>query len=119
TAAHFVPLLLLLGVFGLPQLAGQLLLPELAATSTSTPTLESGDLARRLTGGALLLVGMVLWPVAQGAAIFLVTGSFTGQKVSLGEALRKGLRKALSLLAFGFAYGLVVGLGLLALVVPG
>lgn len=115
TAAHFVPLVVIAAVFNLPQLAGQVLLHGSPSLGTGQPSAD--DLAAGAGVVGLSIVGWLLWPIAQGAAIFLVSGSFTGRSVSLGEAFKNGVRRWPSLLAFGIAYGILTFLGFFAVIV--
>jgi len=67
----------------------------------------------------ITVIQVVLFIVVAGAYPFIVKATINGEKWSLGEALGKAYRRFWTLLAAGILVALVVGLGLIALVVPG
>ena len=58
-------------------------------------------------------------PVATGIAAWLVSQAFTGETVSLGDAVGRGLRRAPGLIGVSIIAGVSVVLGLIGLIVGG
>lgn len=88
--------------------------------STSLPDTFFTDLATMflvLIGGSLL-IGLVQ-AVGWAAGTWVITRQAVGEPVSLGEALRYGLRRALGLWGWTLLIGVIVGLGVCFCVLPG
>ncbi|SIN23926.1 hypothetical protein SAMN04489832_4278 [Micromonospora cremea] len=88
--------------------------------STSLPDTFFTDLATVflvLIGGSLL-IGFVQ-AVGWAAGTWVITRQAVGEPVSLGEALRYGLRRALGLWGWTLLIGVIVGLGICFCVLPG
>jgi len=92
-------------------------------TRVASRTYESSAPAPTVSGAAgqlltvlLLLVGNML---CQAALIKNVSEAYLGNEITIGQAYRFALPKALTLLLATICVGLVVGLGFLLLVVPG
>lgn len=71
----------------------------------------------------VILVGVVLigylTSASQAAAVWTVTRQAVGRPAPLGGALAYGLRHGLRLWGWSLAYGLIVGIGLVACILPG
>ena len=65
------------------------------------------------------IISVVLSIVVAGAYPSIVKAAIAGEKFSLSEALGKAYRRFWSLLAAGTLVALIVGLGFIALIVPG
>lgn len=82
----------------------------------------------RARGGLLLtpvlgLVAMVLGvignAVATGASTYVVSGAYLSHEVPAADALRRALPYIWQLIVCSFGFGLLVGVGMLLLIVPG
>jgi hypothetical protein len=115
--SHFPMLFVILAVFSLPSLAFNLVYGF--GDGLGGPDLESVD----LTMAGISLLGLLLIIVAnalaQGAGMLLVAGSFTGRSATIGECFGAAFRRLLPLVGFSLLFSLVVGIGLLACLVPG
>jgi hypothetical protein len=73
--------------------------------------------------GTLALVGMAILVAvgvfAQGASVFVAIRDAAGQPVTAAEAVRFATARAPALLGWGLAAGLLTGIGVVALIVPG
>lgn len=107
--AHFPALFAIFLVVNAPVLWIQLELQ--AALNARQPVM--------ILTGVALIVPMLLSALSSAAATTIVAGSFTGQRTTLGAALTIALRRLLPLIGFTLAYGVLVGLGTLLLIVPG
>ncbi|MDZ4376335.1 MAG: YciC family protein [Phenylobacterium sp.] len=93
------------------------------AVAAQTAAIESGTfnlgssyfVNMGLAGIALLISAAVL----QAALIHVVVQDSAGKPATVGEALATGLRAFLPLLLVSLLYGLLVGLGMVLLIVPG
>jgi hypothetical protein len=65
------------------------------------------------------LVAVVFIPVAEGATIKMTSGEINGQKIDLMGAVSFAFSKLLSLWVIFIVVGLIVVLGLIALIIPG
>lgn len=114
---HFAKLFVIVVVLGVPNLILQLaLVTFMGAGDARDPEVAAGALGITFL---ILIVALIIGPLQQGASILAVSGSFTGKHLSVGDCLGESLRRLPSLLGFGLAFGLIVGLGLLLLLVPG
>jgi hypothetical protein len=111
--AHFATLFLAALAPYLPMvLAGSLLGAALGAQS------ESGMLAggiALLVSAPLMLVGLM---VAWGALVHLTSEAFLGHPVEIGQGVRRGWARSLSLFGATLLMMLLLGIGLIFLVVP-
>jgi hypothetical protein len=91
--------------------------PVLAYVALSGPT-GADD---QLSGSQLLLqaLELILQNVVTGATAFGVFQALRGQRAGVAQAITVGLRRLLPVLGVALASGLLVVLGLVALVVPG
>ncbi|WP_410814530.1 hypothetical protein [Micromonospora sp. 067-2] len=78
---------------------------------------DLGALLLVLVGGSLL-IGLVQ-AVGWAAGTWVITRQAAGEPVSLGDALRHGLRRALGLWGWSLLIGLIVGVGVCFCVLPG
>ena len=88
-----------------------------AAARTDSTAMSIGAAIVGLVGGLILFVVALL---AQGASVYVVGKQAAGQEVvGAGPALTFAAGRALPLLGWGLLAGLLVMLGLIALIVPG
>ncbi len=66
-----------------------------------------------------LVINFLLYPLMIGSIIGIVTGSYTGERISMTRSIRLASGRWLHLVAFGFLYHLGIALGTLLLIVPG
>jgi hypothetical protein len=96
---------------------GMLIAAVVTATAGGDPaTVSAGAAFISLIGGLILFVVALL---AQGASVYVVGKQASGQEVGAGPALNFAAGRALPLLGWGLLAGLLVMLGLVALVIPG
>lgn len=94
-------LLILSFLFSLPVLTPQVL----AILDPAAWAYYDAEGVRRDLGEALsALLWFLLLPVLIGSVAGLVAGSYTGKKVTILRSLGLGIRRALSLLVYGFLY---------------
>lgn len=93
-------------LFFLPQLAGTELGPLIGATP-SEPSVP------------LLVLSTLAGLIGQGAVTLVALDDLGGGRRTLAEALGEAMRRLPQLLGAGLAAGIAIGLGLLALIVPG
>jgi zinc ribbon protein len=67
----------------------------------------------------IILVNIIFSTIAEGAAIKLTSEQITKGEASLGGSIRFTVSKLLSIWALSIIVGIVVGLGFIALIVPG
>jgi hypothetical protein len=67
----------------------------------------------------IFVVDVVFSTIAQGSAILLASDQITKGQVSLGASARYSVSRLLSIWAVSIIVGIIVGLGLIALIVPG
>jgi hypothetical protein len=108
---HFLVLLLIQGTLQLPALGLQLW--------SQSPDIVANESAVLMIGLALMLLSSILGPVATGASIAIVAGSFTGHRATLGDALGIAFRRLFPLLGYAIVVGLLTGIGMMLLLVPG
>jgi hypothetical protein len=87
-----------------------------AAAATDSAAVSTGAAIVSLLG---LLILFVVSLLAQGASVYVVGKQASGQEVGPGPALTFAAGRALPLLGWGLLAGLLVMVGLVALVVPG
>lgn len=87
-----------------------------AAAGTDSTAVTTGAAIIGLIGGLILFVVALL---AQGASVYVVGKQASGQEVGPGAALSFAAGRALPLLGWGLLAGLLVMVGLIALVIPG
>ena len=78
-----------------------------------------GGAAVLLASLPLLILAIVGQALCAGALIKSVSGTYLGEPISVGEAYKAVLPKLLSLIGAAIVVGLLVGVGLLLLIVPG
>ena len=109
--------LLFVGISAVPSL---LVLPlnmaQVVLDTGTSSAVSSASLARTI---ALLIVGVVAYLVAQGAATFAVSDVYLGRACSIGGSLKRVRGELGSLFGVITLNGLACGLAVLALVVPG
>jgi len=93
-------------LFFLPQLAGVELGPLVGATD-SEPSVP------------LLVLSMLAGLVGQGAVTLIALDDLGGGRRTLAQALAEAVRRLPQLLGASLAAGIAIGLGLLALILPG
>ena len=69
--------------------------------------------------GVLLILNIVFSTIAQGSAIMLASEQITKGQASLGPAVRYTVSRLLSIWAVSIIVGIIVFLGIIALIVPG
>ena len=97
------------------------LVVDLSATSDlDAGTVDGGDVAAAV-GAALVagLLGVVASQLATAAAFTIVSGDYLGESPTWQESLRDGLRRLRSLIWLTILFGLAIGLGFVACIVPG
>jgi uncharacterized membrane protein len=102
--------------------AANFLIFTLVAIVTVLPHQLGGD--PQTTGGAAqtfvaLIVGWILQFIGQAVILYGAFQAMRGRPVVVGDALRRGLSRFLSLLAISILVGLGVGIGFMLLIVPG
>ncbi|MGA2664535.1 MAG: zinc ribbon domain-containing protein [Nitrososphaerales archaeon] len=70
-------------------------------------------------GGLLFIVGVILLPIIQGTAIKMASDAISSGQTSLGAATRYSASRIVWYWVVGIIVGIIVLLGLIALVVPG
>lgn len=96
---------------------GMLIAAVVTASAGGDPAAVSvGAAFVSLIGGLILFVVSLL---AQGASVYVVGKQASGQEVGAGPALNFAAGRALPLLGWGLLAGLLVMVGLFALVLPG
>jgi hypothetical protein len=98
--AHYPQLATIVAVTFIPQILLGLLLPEAFI-------------------GAAGLVAVLTGPLATGAVVLAVSDAYLGRSVDSGAALRRAANRLGSLVLVGIVQGVLVGVGLLLLIVPG
>ncbi len=68
---------------------------------------------------AIVLLGVILGFVSQGALVYCVVQDLRGAPVRVGDALRVAMSRAPQILAAGLLTGVIITLGLVACIVPG
>jgi hypothetical protein len=69
--------------------------------------------------GAFWIVSLILSSLAQGSATHAVSDIYLEQPTSIASCFQRTGRKSISLTLLSFGYGLLIGLGLVLLIVPG
>jgi hypothetical protein len=87
-----------------------------AAVGTDSTAISAGAAIISLIAGLILFVVALL---AQGASVYVVGKQASGQEAGAGPALNFAMGRALPLLGWGLLAGLLVMIGLAALVIPG
>jgi hypothetical protein len=91
-----------------------------APGSSQAPRFDSGAVGTFIV--ILLvaaIVGAYLTAVAQAATVWAVTREAAGGRAPLGAALGYGFRNGLRLFGWSLLYGVIVGVGLVACIIPG
>lgn len=70
-------------------------------------------------GIASAVAGLILTPMVTGAIIYLVVQDLRGQRAGIGASVSVGLSRLFPVLGVAIVAGLLVGLGLVACIVPG
>ncbi len=91
--------------------------PPGSGQSPTFDTAAAGSFLLVVIVGALLLG--YLTSASQAAAVWTVTRQAVGRPAPLGSALVYGLRHGLRLFGWSIAYGLIVGVGFVACILPG
>jgi hypothetical protein len=112
------PLLLIQLATVVPGIIIAALVTALAAVAIGTNSTVF-SVAAALIGliGALVLIVVAF--IAQGVSVFVVAKEATGEQVDTGSAIRLAAQRALPLLGWSVLAGILVVLGLIALVLPG
>jgi uncharacterized membrane protein len=102
--------------------AANFLIFTLVAIVTVLPHQLGGD--PQTTGGAAqtfvaVIVGWILQFIGQAVILYGAFQAMRGRPVVIGDALRRGFSRFLSLLAISILVGLGVGIGFVLLIVPG
>lgn len=102
----------------------QLILVSLATTAGplvlgTYVTVAGGMLVNPLLGSLNVLLALVLNAVATAATVFIVSESYLGRSLTAGAALGRAMPFIGRLISLALLTGLVVGIGLLLLLVPG
>jgi hypothetical protein len=71
------------------------------------------------SGIYLMIFGLIIWPITNAAMIHAVASEYLGKPVTPSEALKAGTARLSGVLGTSILGGIVVGLGFLALVIPG
>jgi hypothetical protein len=87
-----------------------------AAAGTDSTVISTGAAIISLIAGLILFLVALL---AQGASVYVVGKQASGQEAGAGPALTFAMGRALPLLGWGLLAGLLVMIGLAALVIPG
>ena len=69
--------------------------------------------------GVIFVVNIIFSTIAQGSAIMLASEQITKGEASLGASIRLAVSKLLSIWAVSIIVGIIVVLGIIALIVPG
>ncbi len=69
--------------------------------------------------GVIFVVDIIFSTIAQGSAIILASDQITKGQVSLGPSIKNSVSRLLSIWALSIIVGIIVGLGLIALIAPG
>jgi hypothetical protein len=72
-----------------------------------------------LMGLLVLILTLILSPIGSAAVLKVIAGEYADQKVSTGEALNFAMGRFGALLGTSLLAGLIIFLGLLALIIPG
>ncbi|HEU5359063.1 MAG TPA: hypothetical protein VFU45_08080 [Gemmatimonadales bacterium] len=70
-------------------------------------------------GLTAMVLGVIGGAVATGASTYVVSGAYLNHEVSATQALERALPRLWQLILCSFGFGLLVGLGMLLLFVPG
>ncbi|MDQ4098468.1 MAG: hypothetical protein M3144_11455, partial [Actinomycetota bacterium] len=103
-----------------PEQSNFLTTPDATIDPTAEPTFDGGDVWAFLAG--ILVVGLLSFVAAQvatAASFKLVSGAYLDAQPDWRESLRFALAKLGSLIWLAFLTGLLVGLGILACIIPG
>lgn len=116
---------LVLGIWAACGLPPQLLLIAARLTSTVADkeslrkALESADWAALAPLAGAGLVAVIFGMVAHAAMLTLAARGLRGEPATVGEVLAAGVKRVPALVAASVLVGLGLGLGMLALVIPG
>ncbi len=97
-------------------------LPSLPTNPTSQQAANwlSANLGTLAAGAAsVLIVALVVFPIAEGAAVKMASEEIQNRRSSIAESAKFAASRLLSMWALGIIVGIIVILGLIALVVPG
>ncbi|HET7462451.1 MAG TPA: DUF6159 family protein [Longimicrobium sp.] len=103
-----VPYIAWLGLYSITLLGA-------ANTSAADPTAVFGSMLGVL---ALLPLVLICTVIGWGAVTFQVSRAYTGNPVGTGEALRRGLQRALPLIGGGIVWSMMVGVGWMLCFIP-
>ena len=80
---------------------------------------RSGGASQSGTKAGLVLLALLLEPCVQAVVVYGAFQDMRGKEVRLGESLGKGLARLFPVIGASISVGVVVGLGVLLLIVPG
>jgi hypothetical protein len=80
---------------------------------------SKGILLMTISGIYLMIFGLIIWPITNAAMIHAVASEYLGKPVTPREAIKAGTARLGAVLGTSILGGIVVGLGFLALVIPG
>jgi len=70
-------------------------------------------------GFVSILIGFVLAPVPNAASIIAISDEFTGRSTSIGACFGIAFRRLGTLIGLGFVTGILIGIGMIFLLIPG
>ncbi len=114
--ANFIPFMVITTLVHLPMIAYEW---WFASHLTDWVTEEQLRLAGNQKDAIVLLINLVLGPIATGAVTFGVLQQLRGERASIGHCLSVGISRLLPVIGVAICVGLLVGIGLLACLVPG
>ena len=122
--SYFILFLVVEAIFGILTAVVQRAanLPALGSNPTSQQVMDwlSGSLGTLIFSGLLLfVVAIIVFPVAYGAAIRMASEEIQGRKTDIMASASFAAGKLLSIWAASIIVGIIVFLGLIALIIPG
>jgi hypothetical protein len=82
-------------------------------------SISGGAFANPILGSVYVALALVMNAVATAATVFIISESYLGRALSAGEALSRAVPFIGRLFVLAFLTGLVVGIGLILLIIPG
>ena len=80
---------------------------------------SKGVVLATLGGIYFVIFAFIIWPITNAAMIHAVASEYLGKPVTPGEAVKAGVSRLGAVLGTSILGGIVVGLGFIALIIPG